>query len=68
MRKLFLLLTAAVMLSGTACVVGIMPPPRAEVIMERPYPGAVWVPGHWYRHWWGGHWVWAHGYWRGRRY
>jgi len=68
MRKLLLLLTAAIMLSGVSCVVGVMPPPRREVVMERPFPGAVWVPGHWHWRWWTGSYVWVRGHWQGRRY
>lgn len=39
------------------------PPPRdyVEVVPVRPWPGAVWYPGHWQRH--GRHWIWHNGHW-----
>jgi hypothetical protein len=67
MRKVLMLLVAGVLLLETGCVVGVVPPPRAEVVVERPYAGAVWVPGHWKWRWWTGSYVWVHGYWRAHR-
>ncbi len=40
------------------------PPLRHEVIIERPYPGAVWVPGYWRFDRPRRHYYWAPGYWR----
>jgi hypothetical protein len=39
------------------------PPARVEVVPVAPYPGAIWVGGHWvhYRH---RGWIWVGGYWR----
>ncbi|MDE3057811.1 MAG: YXWGXW repeat-containing protein [Bacteroidota bacterium] len=37
------------------------PPPRHEVVVVRPYPDAVWVPG--YYRWRHHRYVWIHGYW-----
>jgi len=37
------------------------PPPPREVVMVRPGPRHVWVPG--YYRWAGGHYMWARGYW-----
>ncbi len=36
------------------------PPPRTEVIVVRPGPAYVWVPGAWV---WQGRWVWEGGHW-----
>ncbi len=36
------------------------PPPRREVIIARPGPAHVWVPGVWV---WQGRWVWEAGHW-----
>ncbi len=42
------------------------PPPvaRVEVIPIRPYFGAIWEPGHWWRHHRRHEWVWMPGHWR----
>lgn len=39
------------------------PPARVEVVPVVPYPGAIWVGGHWvhYRH---RGWIWVGGHWR----
>ncbi|MGA3051213.1 MAG: hypothetical protein ABSE00_04755 [Chitinispirillaceae bacterium] len=66
MRKLFLLLIAAVMLSSTSCIVTApMRPPAGEVVVMpgRPYHDAVWVPGHWRWSWWRFGYVWVRGHW-----
>jgi len=39
------------------------PPPRHEVIVERPYPDAYWVPGY-YNYYPGHRYAWNPGYWR----
>jgi hypothetical protein len=46
-----------------AVVIGVAPPPlRTEVIVARPGPNHVWVPGYWR---WSGHeYVWVGGVWR----
>ncbi|OBS08293.1 hypothetical protein [Acidihalobacter prosperus] len=36
------------------------PPPPYEVVLPRPYAGAVWIPGRWI---WSGRWQWRGGYW-----
>ena len=36
------------------------PPPQKEVIIVRPGPNHVWIPGFWE---WHGHWVWVGGRW-----
>jgi hypothetical protein len=41
--------------------IGPPPPPRREVIVTRPGPGYVWVPG--YHRWEGGAYVWVPGRW-----
>jgi hypothetical protein len=41
---------------------GYPPPPRREIIIERPYPDAVWIPGYYDRI--GYRYVWTPGYWR----
>lgn len=41
---------------------GSPPPPRREIIIERPYPDAIWVPGY-YNHY-GYRYLWVPGYWR----
>ncbi len=82
MKKYFLPIIAAVALSfgavGCVAVVRPAPPaPRYEVTGVAPFPGAVWIQGHWvYRYgawrWMRGHWarrpwggaVWIKGYWR----
>jgi hypothetical protein len=38
------------------------PPPPREVIIERPFPNAVWVPGHYENQGYGYHW--KPGWWR----
>ena len=38
------------------------PPPRREIIVDRPYPDAIWVPGY-YNHYGYGY-RWFPGYWR----
>jgi hypothetical protein len=43
--------------------IGTPPPPPPAVVYRpwgRPYPGAVWIPGH--HEWVGGRWVWVGGY------
>ncbi|MFI5264416.1 MAG: hypothetical protein ACHQM6_07870 [Candidatus Kapaibacterium sp.] len=39
------------------------PPPRHEVIVERPYPDAIWVPGY-YNYYPGHRYAWNRGFWR----
>lgn len=39
------------------------PPPQREVIVERPYPEAVWVPGY-YNYYPGHRYSWNPGFWR----
>ena len=44
-----------------AVVVGSAPPhARVEIIGVAPWPGAVWIGGHWV---WRDRWVWQRGYW-----
>lgn len=45
-------------------VEGPPPPVRQEVIVERPYVGAVWYAGHWEIDREHHRWMWRHGYWR----
>jgi hypothetical protein len=40
------------------------PPPRYEVIVERPYPEAVWVPGYWDYDYGGRSYIWVTGRWQ----
>jgi hypothetical protein len=30
-------------------------------LLDRPFPEALWIPGHWSDRWWG--WTWVPGYW-----
>jgi len=41
---------------------GPPPPARVEVVPERPYRGARWQPGHWYRDREHHRWVWVGGH------
>ncbi len=56
----------AVPASGEAELnVAVPPPPaRVEVVGVAPFPGAVWIRGHWIRR--GDDWVWIKGYWARR--
>ena len=38
------------------------PPPRREIIIARPYPDAIWVPGYYNNY--GYRYLWVPGYWR----
>ncbi|MDA8091999.1 MAG: hypothetical protein M0Z61_17475 [Nitrospiraceae bacterium] len=86
MKKYFFQFLAAVMISlGAAGCVAVVrtpapPAPIYEVIGVAPFPGAVWIEGHWvYRsggwRWVRGHWarrpwrgaVWQRGHWRETR-
>ena len=42
---------------------GTPPPPRHEIIVERPYPDAIWVPGY-YNTYPGHRYGWVPGFWR----
>ncbi len=86
MKKSVLALAAAAIIStgavGCVAVVRPAPPaPRYEVVGVAPFPGAVWIGGHWVRRfgewrWLRGHWaarpwrgaVWHRGHWRQTRY
>jgi len=49
---------------GVSCATYVRvapPPPRTEVRSPKPFPKAVWVPGHWKHRRRG--WVWVPGYW-----
>ncbi len=64
----FILALCTVVSSG--CVEGVayvraVPPQRVEVIPAAPYPGAVWVPGHWQLRRHRREYVWVPGHWRG---
>ena len=67
MKKFFSIgLLALALSAGTAhgaifVQVGPPPPPPRQVIVARPGPGYVWVPG--YYRWARGRYVWAPGYW-----
>ena len=68
MRKLFALSPLVMSLALSACVadaevvVRTPPPPeRVEVVAAAPYPGAVWIRGHW--RWNGAAYVWIGGHW-----
>jgi hypothetical protein len=65
-----LLVVAMLALSlGADCVYTIPPPPPPAVVVNspRPYPGAVWVEGHWKWGRWRHHYVWMPGHWKVRR-
>lgn len=47
---------------GVDIHLGTPPPPRREIIIERPYPDAVWEPGY-YNHY-GRRYTWVPGRWR----
>ena len=53
--------------SGNACATRTVyvrqapPPVRVEVMTVKPFPNAVWVPGHWA--WRSGQYVWVRGHW-----
>lgn len=67
MKKLFSIgIFAAALAAGTANAAEVFvrvgpPAPRREVIVARPGPRHVWVPG--YYRWAGGRYYWANGYW-----
>ncbi len=47
------------------CAATLPPPPnRVEIVAASPYPGAVWVHGHWRWSRWYHQWVWVPGHWR----
>ena len=61
MKKAFCLIAAVILipfLSGCTTYVQGPPPGQAVVVGPAPYPGAVWVPGHYgpYGGWHPGHW------------
>ena len=61
-------LIAALSLTGINCAATAPPPPEKVVVVPaRPYPNAVWVPGHWVWRRWGRHWEWVPGHWKFRR-
>lgn len=51
---------AEIVIGTEVRVVGPPPPVVKEVIIARPGPNYVWVPGNWY---WEGRWVWHKGHW-----
>jgi hypothetical protein len=66
MRGLFALLIIGSMLVDFSCVPP-PPPPRTVVVPARPYPDAVWMPGHWQWRRWRHEYVWVPGHWKVRR-
>jgi|GEM_PF-655514 len=70
MKKMFFsasLLAIVLMISlQLNCTVTLPPPPPPEetVIAAPPYPGAVWVRGHWQWRRWHHRYVWAPGHWK----
>lgn len=62
---------AAALIGAAGCVPAAVyvdtepPPPRAEIVTVAPFPGAIWIGGHW--RWNGRAYFWTPGHWQARR-
>ncbi len=72
-REIFLGSLALLVLFASGCARKVVvydqpipPPPKVEIRTACPYPGAVWVPGHWQWRGRGRGYVWAPGHWKRR--